>query len=102
MTAGALFPWKRPTSNNKRTMTMKPLLSALVVLLVLLDTPAADAQSSQGYASQPTRPPPFTFNPNDRGPPLPPDRTYLAPRSEIAPPMERAPPVAPLSPRIGE
>ena len=83
---------------------MKAILSALVALSVLLGiaAPGADAQSSQGYASQPTRPPSITFNPNDRGPPPPPDRTYLAPRSEIAPPMERAPPVAPLAPRIGD
>ena len=83
---------------------MRAILSGLVALSVLLGIAAsgADAQSRQGYASQPTRPPLITSSPTDRGPLPAPERTYLAPRSEIAPPMERAPPVAPLAPRIGD
>ena len=51
--------------------------------------------------SQPPAQPPVQFDPWGRGPPLPPERPYVAPRSEIAPPMGRVPQVAPLSPRVG-
>ena len=83
-------------------MTLTSLLVALSVLSgVASAVDPASAQSSRGYAPQ-QRPPAVTINPYDRGPPLPPDRVYPSPRSEIAPPMERVPPIAPLAPRIGD
>src|SRR5262245_24353879 len=51
--------------------------------------------------SQPPPPPPLGFDAWGRGPPLPPERPYVAPMPQVAPPMQRVTPVAPLSPRVG-
>ena len=77
---------------------MAPIRTFLVGLLL-----AGSATSAIGQTRPPPPPPAIIISPNeiDRGPPLPPDRPDLAPRSEVAPPMERAPPLPPMSPRIG-
>ena len=83
---------------------MKAMGKTLVVLAAI--GPVAPAYAQQAPSpppamSRPPSQPPLNFDGWGRGPPMPPERPYVAPRSEVAPPMQRVPQVAPLSPRLG-
>jgi hypothetical protein len=96
----------QPCVNDRKWSAMRTIGTALLVLVALGALAPANAQKAPSFqpppaAASPPPPPPLLSDPWGRGPPLPPDRPYLAPRSEVAPPMQRTPQVAPLSPRIG-
>jgi hypothetical protein len=99
--AGMGLRYRRSRFTKLREIIMRTILSVLVTLSVLAGTALAPASAQSSRAPQ-QRPTAVTIDPYDRGPPLPPDRVYPSPRSEIAPPMERVPPIAPLAPRIGD
>lgn len=84
---------------------MQTIKTALLMLLASGILATAFAQSPPPPppppAARPAQPPPVLYDPWGRGPPVPHERQYVAPGSQVAPPMPRTEPVAPLSPRIG-
>jgi hypothetical protein len=84
---------------------MTPVKSMLAALIGLVAATPAFAQSNAPNQppTPPPRPPTIILNQNDlyRPPPMPQDRAWPAPSSQVAPPMERVPQVAPLAPRVG-
>jgi hypothetical protein len=83
-------------------LTARIGLAAVVVLGTLTSAVAQTREPRQPTQGQ-RQPRTILIDPTPHpyGPPPPPERPYLQPRSEVAPPMDRVQPVAPLSPRIG-